>query len=114
MKVISTSPFKNAVVFTIDAPAVTSVAINPATVTASAGLDVQFSATVNTTGFANKSVIWSVETAPGQTTANKVTIDINGKVHIPSDYDKTKNPIKIKATSVYDNTKTATATITVA
>ena len=117
-KVMSTSPFKNAVVFTTDeAPGVTSVSINPESSSVSAGIPVQLSANVVTTGFANKAVQWSVESAPGQSTSNPVTVDNTGLVNIPIDYvstdTATPNPIKIKATSVYDPTKSGTATITV-
>ena len=117
-KVISTSPFKNAVVFTTDTPTVESVTVSPQQSTVSAGLDVQLSALVETKGFANKSVTWSItqylETEP----AKKATIDLNGKVHIPAGHvASTKNQentlIKVTATSVYDNTKTGTASITV-
>ena len=49
----STSPFKQAVVFTTDTIGVTSVAVSPATATISAGQELKLSATVVTTGFAN-------------------------------------------------------------
>lgn len=114
--VISTSPFANCCVFTTDEPAVTGIEINPSESTVSAGLDVQLSATVSTTGFANKSVVWSVDEAPGET-IGKVTVDLNGKVHIPTDYTPTNveepNPVVIKATSVFDDSVSETATITV-
>lgn len=110
--VMSTSPFENAIVFTSETPSVTSVTITPDTVSVSAGLDVQLSAEVVTVGFANKSVTWSVTSAAGQTTSNPVTVDGNGKVHVPADYDTSKT-ITITATSVYDSTKSDTCTITV-
>lgn len=113
-KVISTSPFKNAVVFTTDTPAVESVVVAPQEVSVSAGLSVQLSATVNTDGFANKAVTWSVQKAEGEKTG-KVTIDQNGKVTIPADFDTTGEApqIVIRATSVYDTTKYGEASITV-
>ena len=117
--VMSTSPFENAIVFTQDTPAITSVTCVPDEVSVSAGLDVQLAATVVATGFANKSVTWAVTAAPGQQTGSPVTIDGNGKVHIPSDYTPTtttvgsENPIVITCTSVYDTTKTDTCEITV-
>ena len=116
-KVLSTSPYKQAVVFTLDTPAVTSIEISPSQSTVSAGIPVQLTAKVSTTGFANKAVIWSVQSAPGQQTGHPVTVDLTGKVTIPSDYTPTEtsepNPIVIKATSVFDNSVTQTATITV-
>lgn len=84
-KVLSTSPFKQAVVFTKNVtPAVTSVAVTPSTATAAAGQNVQLSATVETTGFANKAVTWSIEKDSESTAANKASVDLNGKVTIPS------------------------------
>ena len=115
--VISTSPFANCCVFTTDTPAVAEIEISPAESSVSAGLDVKLNAVVKTSGFANKSVIWSVEEAPGEKEDSKVTVDNFGNVHIPSDYTptdvETPNPVKIKATSVFDSTKTAEASITV-
>ena len=117
-KVLSTSPFKGAVVFTIDTPAVTSVTVNPSAVSASAGLDVQLQAVVATTGFANKAVTWSITQDPETDPAKKATVDLAGKVHIPAGHKASTNNqentlIKVTATSVYDNTKTGTAKITV-
>lgn len=117
-KVLSTSPFKGAVVFTIDTPAVTSVTVNPSQVSASAGLDVQLQAVVATTGFANKAVTWSITQDPETDPAKKATVDLAGKVHIPAGHKASTNNqentlIKVTATSVYDNTKTGTSKITV-
>ena len=84
-KVLSTSPFKQAVVFTKNVtPSVTSVSVTPSTATAAAGQDVQLSTTVATTGFANKAVTWSIEKDSETTAANKASVDLNGKVTIPS------------------------------
>lgn len=84
-KVLSTSPFKQAVVFTKNVtPAVTSVSVTPSTATAAAGQNVQLSASVETTGFANKAVTWSIEKDSESTEANKASVDLNGKVTIPS------------------------------
>lgn len=117
-KVLSTSPFKGAVVFTTDTPAVTSVTVNPSEVSASAGLDVQLQAVVATTGFANKAVTWSITQDPETDPAKKATVDLTGKVHIPAGHIASTNNqentlIKVTATSVYDNTKTGTTSITV-
>lgn len=117
-KVISTSPFKNCVVFTTDTPAVTSVAVNPSKVSASAGLDIQLQAAVATTGFANKAVTWSITQDPEKDPTKKATVDLNGKVHIPVGHiestPETENTlIKVTATSVFDNTKKGVASITV-
>lgn len=84
-KVVSSSPFKQAVVFTKDvAPAVSSISITPSTATVSAGQSLQLSTTVSTAGFANKAVSYSIEADSETTEANKATVDVNGKVEIPS------------------------------
>ena len=84
-KVMSTSPFKQAVVFTKDvAPAVSSVAVNPSTATVTPGQNVKLNATVSTTGFANKAVQWSITADSETTSANKATVDTQGNVVIPS------------------------------
>lgn len=120
-RVFSTSPFEQAIVFTSDTPAVTSVTVSPATATVSAGMDIKLSATVATTGFANKAVQWSITSAAGQQTGHPVVIDVDGTLHIPVDYvgsesvsDETVyNDIVVKATSVYNGTTNNTATIRV-
>lgn len=118
-KVLSTSPFKSAVVFLAGVtPGVTEVEVSPEESSVSAGLTVQLSATVTTTGFANKAVTYSVEEAPGESETNKVTVNpITGLVTVPSDYTPTSvedpNPIVIKATSVFDKTVYGTASISV-
>lgn len=117
-KVLSTSPFKQAVVFiTGETPAVTSITLSPAESSVSAGLSVQLSAVVTTTGFANKAVQYSVTEAPGEV-EGKVTVNpLTGLVQIPADYTPTDtedaNPIVITATSIFDNSVTNTATISV-
>ena len=120
-KVFSTSPFENAVVFTSDTPAVSSVTVSPATATISAGMDIKLSATVAVTGFANKAVQWTIDDADGEQTGHPVVIDVDGTLHVPVDYvgsttsggDTTYNDIVVRATSIYDSTKYNTATIRV-
>ena len=86
-KVVSSSPFKNAVVFTKDVtPSVSSISVTPSTASVSAGQSLQLSATVVTTGFANKAVSYSIEADSETTAANKATVDITGKVEIPSSH----------------------------
>lgn len=113
-KVISTSPFKNAVVFTSGKPAVTSITVTPAESSVSAGLSVQLDAIVDTTGFANKSVTWSIESTGDKDNA-KATVSQNGLVEIPKDYDTTQSApqITVTATSVYNPEVTGQATISV-
>ena len=103
----STSPFENAVVFTTQSGSVTSVTVSPATATVSAGLSVDMVATVVTTGFVNKAVVWSLSDGA------EATIDNKGHLVINSDATPASE-ITVTATSIYDNTVSGTATITVA
>ena len=109
----STSPFENAVVFTAGlAPSVTGVTVSPNESSLSAGLSLQLSASVETTGFANKAVTWSITKGAQE---GKATINENGILKIASDYAVGEEvpQIEVTATSIYDNTKTGTASVTV-
>lgn len=106
---VSSSPFENAVVFTVTAQGVTSVSVSPSTATVTKGQSLQLSATVVTTGFANKAVYWTVD---DDSYADGVRIADDGELFIPA--DATVESVTVTATSIYDNTKTGTATITVA
>lgn len=107
-RVFSTSPYEQAVVFVDDTtPSVTSVAVSPATASITAGQTLQLSATVATVGFANKAVNWTVSEIEG------VSIDQNGLLKVASGV-ASATEITVTATSIYDSTKSATATITVA
>lgn len=113
-RVFSTSPFEQAVVFTTEKPTVNSVTVSPSASSVSAGLTIQLTAVVDTDGFANKAVQWTVEKATGERT--KVTVDSNGLVTIPSDFSvvaSESGQITIRATSIYDSTKYGEASITV-
>lgn len=103
--VISTSPFANACVFVDGTPSVTSVTVSPATATVSKGQSIKLSATVVTENFANKSVQWSID-------VDDAKISQDGTLKV--DADATSETITVTATSIYDNTVTGTATITVA
>lgn len=108
-KVVSTSPYKQAVVFTEDvAPAVSSVTVSPSTAVVTPGQSLKLSATVATTGFANKAVTWKVETS---TEGASATIDLNGNLTIAST-TPAEASFTVTATSVFDSTKTGTATVT--
>lgn len=107
--VVSSSPFENAIVFTQTAQGVTSVTVSPSTATVTKGQNLELSATVVTTGFANKAVYWSVDSTAY---ADGVRISDAGKLIVPA--DATVTSITVTATSIYDNTVSGTATITVA
>lgn len=112
-RVFSTSPFEQGAVFTSDTPTVNSVTVSPNESSVSAGLSIQLQAVVDTDGFANKAVQWSVEKADGEVT--KVTVDANGLVMIPSDFVTTGEApqITIRATSIFNPEVYGEATITV-
>ena len=106
-RVFSTSPFENAVVFTSDTPAVSSVVVSPSTATIYPGQKLQLSAVVSTTGFANKAVVWSVDSTSADA---GVSINQAGELSVPSDFEL--ETITVTATSVYDSTVDDDATIT--
>lgn len=107
-KVISSSPFAPAVVFTTLTPAVSSVTVSPSSATVNVGNGIQLSATVATTGFANKAVTWSVDSSA---VADGVTISSAGKLFIPA--TATVESITVTAKSVFNTAVSGTATITV-
>lgn len=104
----STSPFKQAVVFTTEAISVTSVLLSPASASVSKGQSLQLTANVTTTGFANKSVTWSVDR---DSTTLGVTISSSGLLKVPAGIEL--DSAVVTATSVYDKTVSGTANITI-
>lgn len=104
-KTFSISPFANNALFIPGTPAVTSVTVSPATATVAAGKSAQFTATVVTSDFAPKSVVWSVDDD------TKATVDQSGKVTIMADAEA--GTVTVTATSTFDSTKKGTATITI-
>lgn len=103
---LSYSPFKNAVAFTTQAPAVTSVTVTPptASISKTTGGQLQLSATVDGTGLVSPNVKWTV------TEDANASIDSTGKLTVKAGI--TANSLTVTATSVTDNSKTGTATIT--
>ena len=100
--VFSTSPFEQATVYTDIEGSVTGVTISPETATIATGAKLPLTAMVETTGFVNKAVTWisSDDTIATVNSAGVVTAIAAGEV-------------TITATSIYDNSQTATATITI-
>ncbi|MBO7693246.1 MAG: Ig-like domain-containing protein [Methanobrevibacter sp.] len=82
-RVFSTSPFENAVVFTSDTPAVSSVNVSPESATIYKGQKLQLSASVETTGFANKSVLWSIDES---SESKGASINQMGVLSVPANY----------------------------
>lgn len=106
-KVISYSPFRNAVVYTTQSPTITSVTVTPATASVGKGAQLQLSAEVVATGFASKKVSWNVEGA----NSDKTTITPDGLLVVGS--DETATSLTVKAISLADSSKSGSATITV-
>lgn len=102
-KTFSVSPFANNALFIPGNPAITSITVAPNSVNASVGQSVQFTATVVTTNFAPKSVVW-------KTNSDKAIVDNSGKVTL---LEGATGTITVTATSTFDNEKTETATINV-
>lgn len=101
----SISPFSNAVMFTQGTPEITSVAVTPSTATVKKGATAQFTATVVGTGFAQRDVTWSV------TGSDFSHISPTGMLTV--DANETASTLTVTATSIFDTTKSATATVTV-
>ena len=97
-------------VFTTATPAVSSVTVSPSTATVSAGQGVKLTATVATTGFANKAVHWAVDST---SETGGVTITDDGYLKIPTGYTAAST-VTVTATSIFDKTVSGTATITTA
>ena len=108
-RIFSTSPFEQCLAFTKDTNSVTSVTVSPATATITKGQTLQLKAVVEVTGITNKSVAWSIDE---DSASKNVTINQDGVLKVASTSEATS--VTVTATSVFDNTKTGTATITVA
>ena len=104
-KTFSVSPFANNALFIPGVPTVTSVTVSPANATVKAGQTISLSAVVQTEYFAPQSVNWSSNT-------EGVTVSKGGLVTIGADVSP-DTVVTITATSVFDNEKTGTSTITV-
>lgn len=102
-KTFSVSPFSNAMAFTSQTSGVTSVSVSPGTATVAKGGTAKFTATVVTTGFAPKSVTWSVN-------GTASTISADGTLSVGA--EETEASLTVTATSTYDTEKSGTATVT--
>lgn len=84
--VLSTSPFENAIVFTTNAQAISSVVVSPSTASVSKGQKLNLTAVVTATGFANKAVSWGINQV-AETAGASIRED--GVLDVPSDYTST-------------------------
>ena len=106
-QVLSTSQFANAIAFTTETPAITSVTISPKTATVSKGQNVQFTTTVVATGMASEAISYNVTGAVSDNT----TITSNGLLIVGS--DETATELTVSAISIFNSSKNDSATITV-
>lgn len=104
-KTFSVSPFANNALFIPGVPTVKSVTVSPANATVKAGQTISLSAVVQTEYFAPQSVNWTSDT-------EGVTVSKGGLVTIGADVSPDTS-VTITATSVYNNEKSGTSTITV-
>lgn len=103
-KTFSMSPFAQAMLFVPGTPGVTSVTVSPNAATVTKGSMLQLNVVVQTTAFAPKTIVWSVD-------SDNSTISNTGLLTVGA--EETKASLTVTATSTYDNTKVGTATITV-
>ena len=103
-KTFSVSPFANGAMFIPGEPSVDSITITPATATLTAGASILLDVEVATTNFAPKTVTWE------SSDESIAVVDIYGNVHTA---DGASGSVSITATSTYDESVTASATITV-
>lgn len=102
--IISASPFVPVIAFTTDeVGTINTVTVAPASPTIARGGSQVFTATVATTGNANKGVTWSVSGA----TSKYTRISFDGVLFVGEDESGT---LVVKATSVQDTSKSGTTT----
>lgn len=106
-KLFSESPYSNAVVFTSNPNSVTSVTVSPESANVAKGSTQQMTATVVTTGYAPKTVNWSVTGAQTPTSRISNTGLLTVAANEPND------TLTVTAVSAYDPDKSDTSTITV-
>jgi hypothetical protein len=97
----------NILQLTPPATGVTAVNVTPGTVSVEKGATQQFNATVTVVGGANQSVNWTI------IGANNAGTTINSSGLLSTAFTETATTIKVRATSVFDNTKFGEATVTV-
>lgn len=102
-KIMSMSPFANAVVFVPETPSVTSVTVTPGKATVAPGSTLQLSVNVEVENFAPQTVSW-------QSDNENVNVSQAGFVQVGAGAIGTA---RITATSLYDSSKSGTATLTI-
>ena len=102
-KTFSTSPFSNALVYVPTTPAVTGITVTPATATVKAGSSLALTVEVATDGFAPQTVVYESDT-------DGVTVTEGGVVQVDEGVSGTAT---ITVTSTYDDSVSATVTLTI-
>ena len=105
------SPFENAIIFTTNASAITSITITDDTIETQADTTVNIPVEVVATGNASQTVVFEA-TSNGEYIAEMTSDGKSCNVKIRPD-TPVGTVIEIKATSNFDKTKTDTATITI-
>lgn len=103
-KTFSTSPFENALVYVPTTPTVSSITVTPDTASVKAGSSLQLTVDVATTGFAPKTVIYESDN-------DGVAVTEGGVVQVDAD---ATGSATITVKSTFDETKTATVSLTIA
>jgi Bacterial surface proteins containing Ig-like domains len=106
-KTFSVSPFSNGILFTTETPAITGVTVSPSTASVAKGNSLQLTASVMSSGFADKDVTWTISGT------NVVASSINQSGLLMVGKTESATSIIATATSKYDGSKKGTATITI-
>lgn len=114
-QVVSASPFENVCLLTDQASAVSSISVALDAASMSAAGQNGATATVTTTGFASKEVVWSLTVGTGTAadyTNGLISIDQYGVITVKTGYHT--GTWTVTATAIEDGTTTGTATLTLA
>ena len=105
-RILSVCPFANAVAITTETPTITAVDIAPKAPTVNKGSSIQFTATVTGTGLFPQNVTWSVVgNSDASTTITPMGVFTMGA--------NETGDVQVKATSVFDDTKSSSTAVTV-
>lgn len=106
-QIISASPFQNVIAFSTATSGVVSVTVSPATASVEKGKSIALTADVTTNGFGSSEVFWEISGNSSEGTY----IGQDAILRIAT--DETGTEITVKATSIADDTKVGSATITI-
>lgn len=106
-QIISASPFQNVIAFSTATSGVVSITVSPATASVEKGKSIALTADVTTNGFGSSEVFWEISGNSSEGTY----IGQDAILRIAT--DETATEITVKATSIADDTKVGSATITI-